>query len=107
MKYFYGVLSILGLVIPYMQFVPWLGENGFNLSLLLSEAAANRISSFAWLDILASVVVLIGFILYEGRRVGVKYQWLPIVGTLTVGVSLGLPLFLLLREIRMEKMKER
>ncbi|WP_426334911.1 DUF2834 domain-containing protein [Paenibacillus silvae] len=107
LKYFYGVLSILGISLPYMEFIPWIGENGFNLTLLWNEASQNRISAFAWLDVLVSAVVLIGFIIYEGKRVGIKYTWIPILGTLTVGVSFGLPLFLLLREIRMDKMKDR
>lgn len=105
MKYFYGILSILGIVLPYTQFVPWLGDNGFNVTRLLNEAMQNRISAFAWLDVIVSVVVLIGFILHEGKRAGVKHKWIPIVGTCTVGVSLGLPLFLFLREIQMDQEK--
>jgi hypothetical protein len=31
-----------------------------------------------------------------------KRIWLPVLGTLTVGVSLGLPLFLLMREMHRE-----
>jgi hypothetical protein len=50
---------------------------------------------------------LIGFILYEGKRIGIKHKWVPIIETLTVGVSFGLPFFLLLREIQMDKMKDR
>ncbi|WP_275670058.1 DUF2834 domain-containing protein [Paenibacillus amylolyticus] len=82
-----------------------MGENGFNLTMLFNEARQNRISEFAWLDVLISAVVLIEFIIYEGKRIGIKHMWIPIIGTLTVGVSFGLPLFLFLREIRMDKMK--
>lgn len=106
LKYFYGVLTVFGIALPYMEFVPWIGENGFNLALLLNEAKQNRISSFAWLDVLISAVVLVGFILYEGKRKNIKHKWLPIVGTLTAGVSFGLPLFLLMREIHMDKIKK-
>lgn len=90
-----------------MELIPWMGENGFNLTILLNEARQNRISAFAWLDVIISAVVLIGFILYEGKRMGIKHIWISIIGTLTVGVSFGLPLFLLLREIQMDKMKGR
>lgn len=107
MKYFFGVLTILGIALPHMSFIPWIGENGFNLTMLLGEARQNRISEFAWLDVLISAVVLIGFIIYEGKRIGIKYMWVPIIGTLTAGVSFGLPLFLFLREIHMDKMKNR
>ena len=70
-----------------MAFIPWIGENGFNVTMLLGDARQNRISEFAWLDVLISAVVLIGFIIYEGKRIGVKHMWLPIIGTLIAGVS--------------------
>jgi len=39
----------------------------------------------------------------EGRRAGVKHLWAPIAANLAVGVSLGLPLFLYMRERRLEQ----
>jgi hypothetical protein len=41
-------------------------------------------------------------VLAEGRRAGVRNLWAPIVANFAVGVSLGLPLFLYMREKRME-----
>ncbi len=37
------------------------------------------------------------------RRVGVRHVWAPIAATLLVGVSLGLPLFLYLRDVQIEE----
>jgi hypothetical protein len=45
-----------------------------------------------------SSVVLWVFVFTEGRRLGMKNLWAPIAGNLAVGVSLGLPLFLYMRE---------
>ncbi len=56
---------------------------------------------------LVPALVLVGFILSEGRRLKIPYVWLPVVGTYTVGVSLGFPLFLLPREVRLEKHMEK
>ncbi|GAJ99806.1 hypothetical protein JCM19055_2847 [Geomicrobium sp. JCM 19055] len=50
-----------------------------------------------------SIIVIIGFIIYEGKRKGMKYLWIPIIATLTVGVSLALPLFLLFRQMHLDK----
>jgi Protein of unknown function DUF2834 len=97
-KNVYLVLCILGAVLPYSQFVPWLMENGFNASLFVQQLFANRISGFFAWDVLISAVVVVGFVRSEGKRRGVKLVWLPILGVLTVGVSFGLPLFLYLRE---------
>ena len=103
MKYLYGTLCLLGTALPYWQFIPWLAENGLNIPLLVQDAAQLRIGAFAWLDVIISAVALLGFILYEGRRLEMKKLWLPILGTIAVGVSLGLPLFLLMREFHLEK----
>ncbi|MEC0208166.1 DUF2834 domain-containing protein [Paenibacillus ehimensis] len=103
LKYIYGILALLGTILPYSQFIPWIREHGLNLSLLIGEASQTRIGAFAWLDVAVSAVVLIAFIVYEGSRKGMKWLWVPIIGTLTVGVSLGLPLFLLQREIHLER----
>ncbi len=105
MKYFYGVLSVLGALLPYGMFVPWVMENGIDVSLLAAEAASTRIGAFAWLDVLVSGVVLIAFILVEGVRMRMKKLWLPILGTCAIGVSFGLPLFLLQRELHLESNK--
>jgi len=98
MKIFYALMCVLGVILPFSQFFPWLYENGLSVSTLFQQATENKISTFAWLDVIVSAVVLIGFILAEGNRLSIKKLWIPIVGTLTVGVSLGLPLFLLQRE---------
>lgn len=96
---FYGVMCVLGTVIPYGALVAWGIENGgLDGAAMLAEIAQSRMSQFAWADVLVSAVVLITFIRREGRRASVSGLWLPIVGTCAVGVSLGLPLFLLMRE---------
>jgi hypothetical protein len=95
---FYLVLTLLGIFLPYGAFVPWLVSNGLDIGLLLSEAAANPISLFAWLDVLVAAVALLGFIVVDGQRYEVKYRYVAILGTLSVGVSFGLPLYLYLKE---------
>lgn len=100
MSHFYLALCVAGTVVPYSQFVPFIAEHGFDMPLLVSQLFANRISSFFALDVVISAIALLVFVSVEGRRKGIKHVWLPILGTLTVGVSLGLPLFLFMRERR-------
>lgn len=103
MKNIYLLLMLLGLVLPYSQFMGWLGENGIDLVLLTKEIVNSKLSLFAWLDVMISAIVLIAFILYEGQKLKMNRLWIPIVGTLSIGVSFGLPLFLYLREIHLQK----
>lgn len=100
-KTVYLVFCVLGTLLPYSQFVPWVVANhGVPLGLFVRELFANRIGGFFGMDVLVSAVVLIFFMRSEGKPLGVRHLWLPIVGTLAAGVSLGFPLFLYLREGR-------
>jgi len=98
----YLSLCVLGLLLPYSQFLPFLREHGLDLRLIGEQLFANRISSFFGLDVIVSSVVLWIFVRVEGRRLAMRRRWLPLVALLTVGVSLALPLFLYLREARQE-----
>ena len=98
MKIKYVVLCVLGAALPYWFFVPWVAKNGLNMNLFFHELFASRIGGFFAMDVLVSAIVLIGFIFNESATLGLRSQWLPVIATLTVGVSLGLPLFLGLRE---------
>jgi hypothetical protein len=94
----YLTLAVMGAIVPSTQFVPWLVEHGFDIPGLVSELFSTRIGAFFGLDVIVSAVVLIVFVLDEGRRGRIRSLWLPIAATCLIGVSCGLPLFLWLRE---------
>ena len=98
----YLLLCVLGTALPYWQFLPWAMEHGLNLSLFFRELFANRIGGFFGMDVLVSALTLAFFVFSEGKQANVRARWLPIVAVVTVGVSLGFPLFLYLRERAME-----
>ena len=102
-KSLYLVLCVAGTVFPYSQLVPFLREHGLDYRLFVEQLFANRIGGFFGLDVLVSSVVLWALVVIEGRRAGVQHLWAPIAANLAVGVSLGLPLFLYLREERLER----
>jgi len=97
-KILYALLCVAGTILPYWFFIQFLREHGLNLRLLVEQLFANSISSFFGVDVIVSTVCLWLFVYFEGRRGRVKNLWAPIVASLLVGVSLGLPLFLYLRE---------
>ena len=102
-RHFYLVCCMLGLLLPYSQFVPWLLEHGLNFGLFLRQLFANQISAFFAMDVIVSAIVVIWFIQAEGKRLRVRLLWLPTVGTLVVGVSFGFPLFLFLRQVTLDR----
>ena len=101
-------MCVLGTVLPYSALVAWGVENGgLDVVAMVAEIAGSRMSTFAWLDVLVSGAVLIWFMLHEGRGLSLAGLWMPVAGTCLVGVSLGLPLFLLMRERELRRAAER
>jgi uncharacterized protein DUF2834 len=99
-KSLYLGLCVIGTVLPYSQFIAFLRQHGLDLRLFIEQLFANRVSSFFALDVIVSSVVLWVMVIVEGRRGGMTRLWAPILANVVVGVSLGLPLFLYMREAR-------
>jgi hypothetical protein len=95
---YYLLLTLLGLVLPYSYFVPWVTQHGLNLPLMFAELFSTRIGAFFGIDVLLSALAAIAFIRRDGAQRHMRYLWLPIVAICLVGVSCGLPLFLFMRE---------
>lgn len=96
-------LCVAGAVLPLAQLLPFVRAHGLDLPLMLQRLFADPVSAFFGMDVIVSSVVLWVLVLVEGRRARVGRAWAPIAATLLVGVSLGLPLFLYLRERRLER----
>ena len=101
-KTLYFVLCVAGVIVPYWQFVPWVLQHGLNLPLFVRELFSTRSGAFFGMDVVMSAVTLLAFSRIEGAKIGVRGRWLVVLSILTVGVSLGLPLFLFLREKRLD-----
>lgn len=102
-KTLYLGLCIVGTALPYWQFIPFLREHGWAPRLFIEQLFANPVSGLFGMDVLVSSVVLWLLVAVEGRRARMKHLWAPVVANLVVGVSLGLPLFLYLREATLER----
>jgi hypothetical protein len=104
MKPVYLALCILGSVLPYSQFLPFLLQHGLDLPTFGAQLFANSISRFFGMDVIVSSLVLWVFVFWEGSRLQMKHLWLYVLCNLAVGVSLALPLFLLLREQQLDRL---
>jgi len=97
MQRIYGFLAVVGFLLPMSQFTPWVLEHGLDVGRFLSDLFANKIGGFFGMDVFVAAIVTICLILNEGRGLGTGKLLPPILGTLVVGVSFGLPLFLAIR----------
>jgi hypothetical protein len=103
-RHVYLFFALVGLILPYSQFLPCIVEHqALNISFFMRDLFANKISAFFALDVIVSAIVLILFIHSEGKRLRMRLLRLPTIGTLIVGVSLGLPLFLYLRQVALDR----
>lgn len=98
----YLIFCILGTVLPYSQFVPFLLAHGVDIKLFFEQLFANRIAGFFGMDVIVSSLVFWTFVIWEGSRLKMKNLGIYIVSNLLVGVSLALPLFLLMRQRKIE-----
>ena len=102
LRHVYLGLCLTGAILPYWQFVPWVQAHGLDPQLLLAELFSTRIGAFFAMDVFVSALVLFVFMAVEGRRLGMRNLWLPAICTIAVGVSLGLPLFLYMRQHKLD-----
>ena len=103
-RHVYLSLCVLGFLLPYLQLIPWLVAHGLNLPLFFNELFSTRIGAFFGMDVIVSAMVLFTFIWLEGRHLAIRHLWLPVLATLLVGVSLGFPLFLYLRQRELDQL---
>ena len=106
LKTIYLTLCLLGVVLPYWQFVPWVTQNGLNMRLFFQQLFANHVGTFFGMDVIVSAAALLVFVRNESFRLRIRGAWLPLLAILTVGVSLALPLFLYMRERALERERE-
>lgn len=60
------------------------------------------VSSLAW-DLLATASAASIFIILEGRRIGMRWAWVYVAGSFVTAVGFTLPLFLAMRERRLDR----
>ena len=101
-KSIYLALCIVGAIVPYAVFLPWVRAHGLDMRLIVRELFSNRVSASFAADVILSSVAFWTLVAIEGRRAAVRRLWIPVAANVVVGLSLGLPLFLYMRERRLE-----
>lgn len=94
----YAALLVAGTALPLSQFLPWLTEYGLDVPRFVRDLFATRIGGFFGWDVVVSVLALL--VLAAADQELPKWQRLAVGGASLLGASVGLPLYLLLRERR-------
>ncbi|MGR3714986.1 MAG: DUF2834 domain-containing protein [Shimia sp.] len=97
LRYVFLGLAIWGAIHPMAYFLPWIAENGFDLSAMVALWKANDAVTGIYWDLVISAIALSVWIIAE---VSVRRNWLALLALPAIwliGVSCGLPLYLFLR----------
>ena len=107
MGFFYLGLAFVGAEVPCSFMGQFILTHGLDFSEFKTQMWAAPISSFTGAAFVIVSLVNLFFVWGEGRRLKIKGLWLPLLATLLVGVSCGLPLFLYLRGQAQSQQAER
>jgi len=101
-KTWYLMLCVAGTLVPCSRFIPFLSQYGLESRLLFEHLFSTSGRGLVGTEAIVSLAALWVLIGIEGRRSQMTRLWVPVAASLLVGVSLGLPLFLYLREARIQ-----
>jgi hypothetical protein len=104
MKRIYLILAVLGTIVPYGFFTPFIMQNGIALRDFASLLFVNLPAGGFTADLLITSAVFWIWSHRESQIHGVKHWWLFVVLNLTVGLSCALPLFLYFRQGQVEQL---
>lgn len=98
MKKVYIAAAILGTLIPWYFFAQFISLNGLDIPFFASSLFANGAAGGFSADVLISLFVFWIWSYGDARKRQIAKWWLVLPAGLTVGLSLSLPLYLLMRE---------
>jgi len=101
---FYVLVASIALFATWSQNLSYL-NGSFDLSGLASaysrfvaESRASPAARSVSVDILLLSAAAVGFMIFEARRLGIRFVWAYVVLGFLLGISVTLPLFLITRE---------
>lgn len=101
------VLAVLGTVVPWIFFGAFITQSGLDVGGFVSGLFATAPAGGFTADLLISSLTLWIWAYFDSRAHNVRLWWLVIPANLLVGLSLALPLYLLLRLNAMNRPADR
>jgi len=94
---FYILLALLGLILPWAQYVPFIQTEGVNLPLFLRQVFANGPATGFALDVLWATLVFWIWSYFDARQNNVPHWWAALLAGACLGLSVALPLYLAIK----------
>ena len=106
LKWIYLLLALLGAVLPTLANIEFAKTYGpsFDIKLFIELANDNPASQSLSRDLFIGSTAIFVWIVSESKRLQMKNLWVVILTTFTIAFAFSAPLFLFLRELRIEEM---
>ena len=105
LKWVYLLLAILGAVLPTLANIDFVKSYGpsFDIQLFIELANNNAASRSLSRDLFIGSTAILVWIVSESKRLDMRNLWVVILTTFTIAFAFSAPLFLFLRELRIEE----
>ena len=106
LKWVYLFLAILGAILPTLANIEFAKSYGpaFDIQLFIELANNNPASQSLSRDLFIGSTAVFVWIISESNRLKMKNLWIVILTTFIIAFAFSAPLFLFLRELRIEEM---
>jgi len=100
----YLLLAALGVLLPWYYNLQFMDETGgFELAGFIAAAGANAAARSLSADFMIVLAAFIAWMVPEARRLGMKHWWIYFVLMGLISAACAVPLFLFMRERKLEE----
>lgn len=106
LAWLYLALAVAGAVLPWLANLAFIRSTGqpFDLALFVQQANANPAAQSLSRDLAVGATAVTIWMVVESRRLGMRGLGWVLLSCVTVAFAFGAPLFLYLRERRLQEM---
>ena len=102
LSWLYLLLAFLGAILPTLANIDFFNTYGpgFDINLFIELANSNAAARSLSRDLLIGASAVTIWIVFESKRLQMKYLWIVLLSSFTIAFAFAAPLFLFLRERR-------
>jgi len=103
----YLLLALAGLVITWYYNLQFIEESGgsFDIGAFMAAGATNAAAKSLTWDLTIACLAGLLWIFFESRRLGLRFFWIYIILAFGIAYAFAFPLFLFIREGKLESLK--
>ena len=108
LRVLYLLLATAGVIMPWYYNLQFIAESGgsFDIAEFVAAGASNAASqSLSW-DLAIACLAGLLWIFFESKRLGMRFFWIYIILAISVAYAFAFPLFLFVRQGKLESMQE-